>query len=241
MEIQEQISKMYDSGIRAVNITYKDGYKKKIRIFKASTGAICQYKKGSSRKGYELNAFDIVSVSAVTSKKSEEQKWIDGWKKVDAKLEKSGLWTDIRAEIKLAFEIGYKKLKQMSNVYWQFSSSDEAGIAYFKEHCPLLLLKRDDGTEYVNTTVLWHYDKLPKVKKMMFAKKFYNESILKRIQEAMDSKTAIHEGHRYNYDVSLEYNPEKNKAWYSEEYKNCGNGHYYIVISSTHALFMEDD
>jgi hypothetical protein len=241
MEIKEQISKMYDSGVREINVTYDDGFKKKIRIFKASTGAICQYKKGSSRRGYEIHPAGIVSVSAVTSKKSEEQKWIDGWKKVDAKLEKSGLWNDIRAEIKLAFEIGYPKLKQMSNIYWQISNSDGKEIAFFKEHCPLLVKTNPDETEYVNTTVLWHYDKLPKVKKMMFAKKFYNESILKRIQEAMDSKTAIHEDHRYNYDVSLEYNPQKNKMWYSEEYKNCGNGHYYIALDSTHALFMEDD
>jgi len=240
MDILEQIGKMYDARARSINVTYDDGFKKKIRIFKASTGAICQYKKGSSRRGYEIHLTGIVSVSAVTSKKSEEQKWIDGWKKVDAKLEKSGLWDDIRAEIKLAFEIGYPKLKQMSNIYWSLNT-DGGQVDFFKKHCPLLLLKRDDGTEYVNTTVLWHYDKLPKVKKMMFAKKFYNESILKRIQEAMDKKVSIREDHRYNYDVSFEYNPEKNKAWFSEEYRNCGNGHYYIALNATHALYMEDD
>jgi hypothetical protein len=241
MEIKEQLSEMYDSGVRAVNVTYKDGYKKKVRIFKSSNGYICQYKKGSSRKGYELYTLDIVSVSAVTSKKSEEQKWIDGWKKVDAKLEKSGLWTDIREEIKLAFEIGYSKLKQMSNIYWQISNSDGKEVAFFKEHCPLLVKTNPDGTEYINTTILWHYDKLPKVKKMAFDTKWNNEIILKRIQKAMDDKVAIHEDHRYNYDVSLSYDPKKNKAWFSEEYKGCGNGHYYIALDATHALFMEDD
>jgi len=241
MDILEQIEKMYDARVREINVTYDDGFKKKIRIFKASTGAICQFKKGSSRRGYEIHPAGILSVSAVTSKKSEEQKWIDGWKKVDAKLEKSGLWNDIRAEIKLAFEIGYPKLKQMSNTYWTFSNSDGAEVIYFQQHCPLLLLKRDDGTEYVNTTVLWHYSKLPKIKKMMFAKKYYNETILKRIQEAMDKKVSIHEDHTYGYDVSLEYNPEKNKAWYAEEFRGCGNGHYYIALNATHALYMEDD
>jgi len=241
MDILEQIKTMYDAKVRVVNVTYDDGFKKKIRIFKTSDGVICYFRKGSARRGYEFHPAGIASVSAVTSKKTEEQKWIDGWKKVDAKLEKSGLWNDIRAEIKLAFEIGYPKLKEIAKIYWQIPNLNGEEIAYFKEHCPLLLKRQEDGTEYVNTTVLWHYSKLPKVKKMMFAEKRYNETILKRIQEAMDNKVAIHEDHRYNYDVSLEYKPEQNKAWFSEEYKNCGNGHYYIAISSTHALFMEDD
>jgi hypothetical protein len=31
------------------------------------------------------------------------------------------------------------------------------------------------------------------------------------------------------------------RAWLSEEFKGCGNGHYWLLISPTHAIFAEDD
>lgn len=44
-----------------------------------------------------------------------------------------------------------------------------------------------------------------------------------------------------NYDVTFSYNAEKNQAVYAEEYRGCGNGHYYIAIDGSTALFCEDD
>ena len=40
---------------------------------------------------------------------------------------------------------------------------------------------------------------------------------------------------------TFEYKADKNKAWYSEEYRGCGNGHYYIAIDENTALFIEND
>lgn len=58
----------------------------------------------------------------------------------------------------------------------------------------------------------------------------------------MENKQAYDSGrYRTNYDVSFTYRPEKQKAWYSEEYKNCGNEHYYIALDANAALFVEDD
>lgn len=45
----------------------------------------------------------------------------------------------------------------------------------------------------------------------------------------------------YNYDVGFSYNPKQKKAWYSEEFKNCSNGHYYLALNNTHAFFIEND
>jgi hypothetical protein len=46
---------------------------------------------------------------------------------------------------------------------------------------------------------------------------------------------------RTSYDVHYTYNAKEKKAFYSEEFKDCGNGHYYLAIDNTHALFYEDD
>lgn len=85
-----------------------------------------------------------------------------------------------------------------------------------------------------------------KIKKMSFHKysfqKHDTEYVLGRIANAIDNKEKYISGKYYNgYDVSVEYNPEKNGAWYSEEFKDCGNGHYYLMLNRTHAVHYEDD
>ena len=31
------------------------------------------------------------------------------------------------------------------------------------------------------------------------------------------------------------------RAWFSSEYKGCGNGDYYLLINPTQAIFVEKD
>ena len=71
--------------------------------------------------------------------------------------------------------------------------------------------------------------------------KYQNEYVLARIKAALEHKVESRESARASYDVSFSYNPELSKAWYSEEYKGCGNGHYYLALDAAHALFYEDD
>ena len=58
---------------------------------------------------------------------------------------------------------------------------------------------------------------------------------------------AIEENREYsfhttvNYDVSVKYEPTKQRCWYSEEYRGCGNGYYYIALNHSTALFCEKD
>lgn len=44
-----------------------------------------------------------------------------------------------------------------------------------------------------------------------------------------------------SYDYSISTCPQDKKAWYSAEYKWCGNGHYYVMLDWDTALFYEDD
>ena len=220
----------------------QDGTRVKIRLFKTSTGDVCYYKKGSRRRGYYLSDyFHLVDIIPIEAKKSKEQKWIDGWKKVRAKLQQSGLWANIIQEIDTALELGYKK---MSEAYEQYCKlSDQQQLKYFQDNCPSLVGINDKNEPYIKCSILWAYAKLPIVKKMRFEKNpTRNEATLQAIQKAMSEKRTFHADGRTNYDISFEYAPEKNnKAWYSEEFKGCGNGHYYLALNSTHALFYEDD
>ena len=45
----------------------------------------------------------------------------------------------------------------------------------------------------------------------------------------------------YDYSVSVSKKDGVLRGWYSAEYKGCGNGHYFLLLDATHAIFYEDD
>ena len=48
---------------------------------------------------------------------------------------------------------------------------------------------------------------------------------------------------KYDNTLSICFNQDKNdiRGYYSEEYKDCGNGHYYMALDKHHAIFVEND
>ena len=43
-----------------------------------------------------------------------------------------------------------------------------------------------------------------------------------------------------SYDISMSIDTD-GRAFYSEEYRNCGNGHYFLLLDERHAIHVEDD
>lgn len=215
----------------------------KKRIFWHDFHGLCTYRKGSSRSGYEFtlqsNITDLKLVKK--SKKTEKEKWESSWLKVIQTLEKSGLWTELLQTYKIGFDIGYDKIKEASQITGNYRLAD----GYEENRKKQIELIRQIDSRLVsengyNTDILWHMDRPAVVKKMYFGK-FSNA--LQHIAEAVKNNEKYSTGRHYNgsYDASFEYNPEIKKAWYSEEYKDCGNGHYYLALSDTHAVYYEKD
>ena len=69
----------------------------------------------------------------------------------------------------------------------------------------------------------------------------YNDWIKRGWLNALNEKRKYSMRWTVSYDNSIEYNPEGERAWYSEEYRGCGNGHYYLLLDEKHAAFREDD
>ena len=71
----------------------------------------------------------------------------------------------------------------------------------------------------------------------------YDNDFLPRIQEAVDKKQPYSLSWRGNYDYSLEFKQCETgyKGWLSQEFKGCGNGHYWLMISPSQAIFAESD
>lgn len=247
--IRKKVETLLKGGARKVRVTMYDGSTQTMRIFKSMQGNICYFARRSSRRGYALPLDQIIDVAPIKSRKSPEQKWRDAWEKVIARLEKSGLWESRIPEIKAALSMGYDRIQKAYQEYWDISykqNEREASEKAYLAKYPELVKTDEEGKQHIDTSVLWYHHCMPKVKKMRFTptRRWYteeNEHILARIQEKMDRKEKYRTSGRASYDVSFEYNPEINRAWYSEEYKGCGNGHYYIALDATHALFCEDD
>jgi len=251
--VEEKVKQILNQGVeqRVIGVL-ANGEKLKLRIFKSSYGNYCYKAPHKQRYGYPINTLKLIDILPEFSKKhkSDEQIWRDSWTKVKERLEKSGLWQDMLQDVITALNVGYEKLKEAEKSYWQ----DVQGVKY--EANEILRTKRIQEIDerlvrynkekqcfFANTSIIWYMHHPAKVKKMRFSKSTtYNEEILKRITIAIQDRKDHHESGRTNYDISFEYSYKKgNKAWYSEEFKNCGNGHYYLALDATHALFYEDD
>jgi len=244
MTVSATAEQLIKDGAKKLRVTYQNGNQENIRVFFSQThNQVCRYSYGRSRYGYRLDFTDILKIQSITSRKSPEQKWREGWTKVKARLEKSGLWEKLIGEIETAFSIGYDRIQSAYTDYWKISYNErESQTKDFLAKYPELQATNDKGEVHIDTSIIWHYNHAPKVKKMRFAKSTsLNENQLESIAKAIKAKKKHNESGRVSYDVSFEYNPDKNLAWYSEEYKGCGNGHYYLALDATHVLFYEDD
>ena len=238
-EVAEFIREVNGKETRKVKIAYDDGRIELKRLFVNGDriGYLAPRKKKS---GY---LFDLQGVYAISCNLPQEVDWNAQFKR-NAKrltelLEKSGLWANVRKEIQRLLEFGYEN--------------------YCEQNYPSNIFSPDLAYNILR----WN------VKKMNFRPRHTdreeaarcNEITLNAIAKAMSGpeneyQTSV-EGR--SYDISFSYNAGQigkpmwkafpngargdgiRRAWYSEEYRGCGNGHYYLAINATHAIYYEKD
>lgn len=238
----EQIAQLPDGAIRA-NIHYRDGTICSRRIIKGNNSFLV-WARRCTRRGHWYHSFyeEVVAIEPIPeSKVDEATKWLKSWTKALNMINESGLWEDLKTDIELGLSIGYNKIKQAYFAYWSTSGNDTR-IDAIRAVDDRLIGKTPEGIEYICTRVVWDMNGPAKIKKMYFGK-YDNGRHLGYIADAMAIKKPYSSSRitTPGYDVSFEYNADKKMAWYSEEYRGCGNGHYYLAINATHALFGEDD
>jgi len=191
--------------------------RKKRRLF-TSEGYVCELKKGCRRYGYKVNTKEVEGWQNIAVRDA----LVDAWKnlqKVNKLLEKSGLWTELATSLKKLETLGYSN-------FIDYSKLDYDGRHKWEQenNCP------------INMDDLIHSLKLG-IKCVNWESQLMKSQML----QAMMTKTKFNRSWTKGYDNNAEYNPDCNRAWYSEEYRGCANGHYYLMIDYTHALFGEDD
>ena len=247
LSLTDKAKEFLNKGINYVNFVYTNGHKEKRRLFKSQDNEICVIGKGRKNKGhYVSDEYNLKDIQEITKKVTELQSWERKIDKAIKLLEKSGLWKDVLENLKLTKKIGYNKVQEcykLTNAEFKegYYENQVERVNKIKEIEPRLIkINKETGKEYYNTSILWYLVYPLKIKKMNFGR-YSNKDKLKLIKKAMQKKQKILESGRTSYDVSFEYNPEKNMAWYSEEYRNCGNGHYYLALNEEYAMFEEDD
>lgn len=219
------------------------------RAVKVNDNTIFVFSKGSRKYGdyFSLDQFTRYYDFEIKISKAESK--TEQWHKRLARavkcLNESGLWTNIKTIFENLLTITYEEKQAITQKYW---ATDRFGkdrteynkfIAEIKEKHPFMIGTNDLGEEIIKSDYIYEISEC-QLKSMYFGKWHNTQekmTIKKMIEEHKDYKTWA----RTNYDTSFQYSAEKQMAWYSEEYKNCGNGHYYLALNESTAVFCEND
>jgi hypothetical protein len=214
------------------------GGSKIVRLWKADDGRIAILGKGKKKWGHELSSWDgfenwatlrLVEHDEIDYHKRFVKRATDALKM----LNESGLWSDIKQSIEHFFALTESEQKELVNDIM----TDSYELFYhevYKENGKYSWVHGYQVFEsFVRKTcwksIAWH--------------KWERERMSAEVAECIKNGRDFSRRWENGYDNSVEIanrNGEK-LAWYSEEYRGCGNGHYYLMFDATHAIFYEDD
>ena len=225
-----------------------------VRVVKEPDGNIFVFAKGRKSRGYRylekyfLEKYEVKFVSP-EKKNAAWHKKID---KLMKKLTESGLWPELliklenlsqmtlsdQEEIKTLYDKRYTRgsIETLEEAYKR--NTEEIKALYGSKY-PFIIAEDSSGEIYVDTWYLWEMSAC-KTKSMYFGK-YYNKEYKARIKNALLHNEKLSLSTQAGYDVSFSYDPELKKAYYSEEYRGCGNGHYYLAVDENTAWFCEND
>ena len=214
------------------------GGSKIVRLWKADDGRIAILGKGKKKWGHELSCYDhyedwatlrLVEHDEIDYHKRFVKRATDALKM----LNESGLWKDIKQSMEHFFTLTESEQRELVNDIM----TDSYELFYhevYKENGKYSWVHGYQVFEsFVRKTcwksIAWH--------------KWERERMSAEVAECIKNGTDFHRRWENGYDNSVEIanrNGEK-LAWYSEEYRNCGNGWYYLMFDATHAIFYEKD
>lgn len=132
-------------------------------------------------------------------------------KKIKRILEKSWLWEDI--------------LESCIYIINNYTLEDEIET-WLWEYCSKNNISKLSGYDHVNCP-----SKITS----------FNKRQLQKVKEALEEKREYRDYTYWNFDFSISTEEWGKRAWYSREYKGCGNGYYYLLLDYNTALFYEKD
>ena len=215
------------------------GGSKIVRLWQTDDGRIAIMSKGRKKWGHELSSWGDHYEDWATLRLVEHNE-IDYHKRfvkraTDAlkMLTESGLWPDIKQSIEHFFALTESEQKELVNDIM----TDSYELFYnevYKENGKYSWVSGYQVFEAFVRKTCW---------KSIAWRKWERERMSAEVAECIKNGKEFHKRWENGYDNTVEIaNRDGEKlAWYSEEYRGCGNGHYYLMFDATHAIFYEDD
>ena len=233
-EIKTIVANNYAKQYRVNLIT---GGSKIVRLWKTNDGRIAIMDKGRKKWGHELRSWDDFENWATL--RLVEHNEIDYYKRfvkraTDAlkMLNESGLWSDIKETIEHFFELPETEQRELVNdiitdSYEKFYKQTWGDGKYAWVHCHQVFCTFTNKTCW--KSIAW--------------RKWERESMSAEVADCIKNGKDFSRRWTNGYDNTLEitFNDDYPRGWYSCEYRDCGNGHYYLLFDATHAIFYEDD
>ena len=197
-------------------------------------------------KEYFAKHYNILSLP---SEVDENTAWQRRMRRAVKCMNTSGLWTEIKKVFEQILYSGmtledkkalYELYENYDSPAKDFSEEEKAKafLPYLRKF-PFVFYEDNKGCLHIDTEYIWELSDC-KLKSMYFGK-YANQRIKAELQQAIKNKNDYSAGQTVSYDVSVNYQAKDNKAWYSEEFRNCGNGHYYLALDHSTAVFYEND
>ena len=215
------------------------GESKVVRLWQTDDGRIAIMSKGRKKYGHELSSW-YDHYDEWTDLRLVEHKEFDYYKRFVKRandalkmLNESGLWTDIKESIEHFFTLSETEQRELINDI----ITDSYELFYsevYKENGKYAWVHGYQVFEAFVRKTCW---------KSIAWRRWEREEMSKRVAECIKNGGEFSRRWENGYDNTVEVanrNGEK-LAWYSEEYRGCGNGHYYLMFDATHAIFYEDD
>lgn len=175
------------------------------------------YAKGKRRHGFPMSQESFESLYTPIEINYNEQTR-KGLERIIKLLNNSGLWSDFKKDVELFKDILVNNPQDFEKgLYGSYEERSEMELKY---------------------KISFIQDFLYKIVIKTIRFDDYDRDLIKK---AMEEKRSISLRDVKGYDISADYDSKKNMAWYSEEYRGYGNGHYYIMLDAVHALYVERD
>ena len=234
-EIKEIVSN--DGFAHKYKAVKQDGKSEIVRLFQKN-GAVYRFAKGRRKFGYPVFDYeDWVKLTAVDeNEKTNEQiaaRMIKRAKDAVGYLNESGFWGGLKAELEYFLqheELALEIVKDSANMGW-FDN---------------VYSQRGEGKKYSWMRTSEVFGSMMSKKCWMpipwGGMKEYAVSLYNKAQESGEREVfRWTSGYDVTYAIGEREEGKDRCAWLSLEYRNCGNGHYGLLLDATHAIFYEDD
>lgn len=230
-------------------VTFTNGTTEIKRLF-TNSGMVCEYGKGRRTYGHYAYIDNWQSLEPVkAAPKYSYTMFHRNTTKAAALLAASGLWPEMQKRMAVMSQFSQSEYNEIMDIYQKRWDCDYRDTEKRQE---LEKSFNDFFTSRGTTPDYYHFKQLSEKSQIIsipFGKdgSYERRAVADHLAEAQQSAADYDDGFgvrwygSYDYSVSVSKKDGVLRGWYSAEYKGCGNGHYYLLLDATHAIYGEDD